>query len=247
MRSKNSEHLELEIRLGTFSQDHHFTPGFHHTQRQIIQKALDRFRTNGTKLKDWTTLPELNYIVSEYGDNIRTIVNPGSPLKTQKKKKLVTLDLTTDRSHGFRICLSEEMDLTEHTHPDIFTMIKKQAPLSVRFVQRASFLTRIPMDTSDLRVQYDISKVSTGANKLECTKQPASYHCEIELKGHLHKLGNEEQEVYDNQFIANQLLCYAKALLGSYRKDDKNVYHALPQPKVFFLNEHWEKEIVKEK
>jgi hypothetical protein len=226
------DQLELEIRVGAFGQDHSFTPGYSHVP--VISKMMKRLRNNTLKLKTWTELAKVPIFNSgEYPNNVRKRV-PLNQLIT--KRKLAKIDIQSDRGMGLRVCLSSEIPVTD---PQVIQDCEKNAPISLRIINRASFVQKISFSNGfEFSVQYDISKVSQpAANKLECTKNPACYHCEVELKTPLAKLGDAETELRQNQMIAYGLLSCAKTFLGTHRLVENDTSERLPPPSLVILSQ----------
>jgi mRNA capping enzyme, beta chain len=228
MRSKNSENLELEIRVGSFASDQTFHPGYSHVP--LMRRMTKRLETNCSKLNSWTALPQISFLSGEYLNNIRKRVAPQQIPIIIQKRKLAKIDISSDRLMGLRVSLSEEIPVAASKLLD--AQNKEQEPIQVRCIYRASFQQKIHFNNKfSVLVQYDISKVSTGApNKLECTKTPAQYHCEVELKDKLIKLGNPDEERIQNQCIAYALLQCAKTFLGTHKMVNGEISERLNQP-----------------
>ncbi len=231
-RSHNSEHLELELRVGTFGQDHSFTAGYSHVP--VISKMMKRLKNNALKLKTWTDVGKAEFNSCEYPNNVRKRVPPNQIIT---KRKLAKIDIQSDRGMGLRVCLSSEIPVTD---PQTLQDCDKNEPISLRIIKRVSFVQKVCFANGfDFLVQYDISKVSQAApNKLECTKNPACYHCELELKTALSKLLDPETEMRQNQMIAYGLLSCAKTFLGTHRIVENDVAERLPPPSLVILSQN---------
>jgi hypothetical protein len=226
VRNHNTEPLELEIRVGLFGQDNTFNPGYSHVA--LMRRMMVRLQNNCAKLKNWTKLDELKFLTSEFPNNVRKRTCPQTKPVLIEKKKLAKIDLSSNRIMGLRVCLSNEIPITDSK---VITDTEKTEPISLRIVHRASFIEKVSFDNFSVSFQYDISKIScTARNKIECTKTPATYHCEIELKDKLQKLGNEEEEKRQNKLIAFTFLNHAKTFLGTHKLIQGEVSEQLCQP-----------------
>ena len=235
VRSKKSEHLELEIRVGTFGQDNTFHPGYSHIG--LIRRMITRLKNNCAKLKSWTTLNEVAFLNTEFPNNVRKRVGLTPIPIIVKKEKLSKIDIGSDRMMlGLRVSLSRETPVLGSSLVD--NEGKELAPSSIRYIHRASFIQKIHFtNTFSVSVQFDISKVSQSApNKLECTKTPAQYHCEVELLDKLTSLNNPEEEIIQNQYIAYALLQAAKTFLGTHKIIVGEVPERLTQPNLVILS-----------
>lgn len=228
-RSQNSKHLEVEVRIGTFSEANHFVAGYNNVA--LSGKLLSRLRKNGSQKSNWTTLNQQTSLNAEYPGNIRKRVTPPNKVPSIcVKRKLATIDLGSDRVFGFRVCLSEEKPV------ELSKSLESSEPLSVRYCERASFTQRLEVGTNFfVNLQYDISKVTVPSkDKKECTKLPAEYHCEVELMDKLFTMGNPEEERRQSMMIAYAMLHQAKALLGTHRFNGET-FEPLPRPTLHLI------------
>jgi hypothetical protein len=233
LRNHNSEPLELEIRVGLFGQDNTFNPGYSHVA--LMKRMMLRLQNNCAKLKNWTKLDDFKFLTSEFPNNLRKRTCPQTTPILIEKKKLAKLDLSSNRIMGLRVCLSNEIPVTDSKR---ITECEKIEPLSMRIVHRASFVEKVCFDNFSVSFQYDISKVSSAArNKIECTKTPASYQCEIEIKDKLIKLGNEQEELRQNRLIAFTFLNNAKTFLGTHKLVSNDVSERLCQPSLAIISQ----------
>ncbi len=234
VRNHNSENLELEIRVGLFGQDNTFNPGYSHVA--LMRRMMIRLENNCSKLKNWTHLGEIQYLNSEFPNNIRKRTAPQTKPIIIEKKNIAKIDLSSTRIMGLRVSLSSEIPVIDLKR---VTECEKNDPISLRIVRRASFIEKISFDNFSVSFQYDISKVSSAArNKIECTKTPATYHCEIELKDKLLKIGNEEEEQRQNKLIAFTFLNNAKVFLGTHKLMPGDTSERLCQPSLSIISQN---------
>jgi hypothetical protein len=231
VRNHNSEHLELEIRVGIFGQDNTFNPGYSHVA--LMRRMMLRLQNNCAKLKNWTQLDDFKFVSSEFPNNLRKRTCPQTQPVLIEKIKLAKIDISSNRIMGLRVCLSSEIPVTDSKR---VTECEKIDAISKRIVHRASFVEKVSFDNFSVSFQYDISKVSSAAlNKIECTKTPATYQCEIEIKDKLLKLGNEEEEIRQNRLIAFTFLNNAKTFLGTHKLVSHDVSERLCQPSLAII------------
>lgn len=231
--------LELEVRIGQFSNGNTFLTGYRHNERDLIKRLKERLEKNVSHLPNWTQ-PGMQsiFIRAEYENGIRQDCIPGSnQSKFNSKKCIEKLDLISDRAYDIRISLSEEFSIDTSQDTELCVSLKTKKPTSVRYIYRATYIEKVPIDEDGFfSLQYDISKVSQpSADKMDCTKAPCNYHCEIELLPGFKRLEDKREEMLQNEFIAKSLLARAKALLGTHIKLDNNNYKVLPCPRLKLL------------
>jgi hypothetical protein len=238
VRDNPQNDIELELRIGQFVSSGTFFPGYQHQNRPVVKRLLSRLTTTCEKKTQWTGKKQYVFIRAEYPQGIRQTCIPKHTDKTlTMKKRLGKIDISTDRVYDLRFSLCRETCVQPKNDHAIYEMVRKNKPESVRVMQRASFVETVPFSkSSSIQLQYDISKVSEQSNsKMSCTKNPCSYHCEIELVSQLQPLKDKDQESKENEYIARVMLSRGKALLGSYTiVADTSV--PLPPPKLFLLN-----------
>ena len=245
-RSQNSNTVELEIRIGLFNEGNVFIPGYNNITP--IKRLIARLKNNGQQKNNWTTLDPVQFMDAIFGD-VRKRIIPGNAPILCVKKKISTLDIGSDRIFGFRVSLSDEkvptVDDIVRAFPkktltsmqECLKELSNEPPALIRYAQRQSFVQKIDFKNGFVvNLRYDISKVSCAKSKMDLTRTPASYHCEIELLDKLFKFGNIEEERQQSKMIAYVMLSQAKALLGTH-KNQAEVYEVLPRPCLHFISQ----------
>lgn len=238
VRERHKEDIEMELRIGQFTNNGEFFPGYQHQNKAVISRLLKRLEKNSKDINTWENVKQYVFIRAEYPNGIRqTCIPKQENSKTFSiKKRLGKVDISTDRIYDLRFSLCRETPVQISKDHAIHEMVKKNKPESVRVMQRASFTEEIPMGDYKFKLQYDISKVSKQSQtKLSCTKYPCTYHCEIELLGKLLPLSDKDEENRQNEFIARSFISRGKALLGTFTLTPSGLVE-LPQPKLYLLN-----------
>lgn len=219
-RATGSKHLEMEIRLGRFTQDHHFQPGY--GSMNLANKLIDSLRKNCETKQGWTQVKPLQIITAQYKDDIRKRVIPGYPQEIIRKRKLATIDIGSNREYGFRFAISEELPVQDH-HCD------RDPPLYLWISERVTFDYISPVDSS-IHLRFDISKTSQrGSNKLEACEKKADFHCEVEF------IESGASSSLTSFQIANILLSTARETMGNYRKNEEGHLIRIPPAKLFLM------------
>jgi hypothetical protein len=231
--------LELELRLGQFSAEGRFTPGFTHDHIQVVQRLLKRFHfMSQHHSAQWTTHPQHVYVRSFYENNIRHTHSPSSTVQAvESKTKLTSLDIGTSRPYQLRCCLSQEQALTTHAATTATTTATTppQPPLRVQLAQRASFTELVPTtETQYIQIRYDITKTSPYClTKAECTSKQCVYHFEMELvKQEVVAPTFAHSQEQENDYIVELLLTRACTMLGTH---DCSTDRRLPEAGLYSL------------
>ena len=236
VREHHNEDIELELRIGQFTVNGEFFPGYQYQNRSVISRLIQRMEKNCESMGEWENNKQYMFIRAEYPNSVRQTCVPNSPKVFTLKKRLGKVDISTDRIYDVRFSLCKETPIRLASNHAIHEMVKRDKPLSVRMIQRASFIETIKMGSSSFKVQYDISKVSRQSNsKMTCTQHPCTYHCEIELIDSLTPMSDKLEEKRQNEFIAMSLISRGRALLGTHTITENGLM-SLPQPKLFVLN-----------
>lgn len=242
MRANHTQNMELEIRVGKFSTDNCFHPGFSADHRILINRMGNRMHKNTIhpEMKHlWSSTPQSLVMRCEYEKGVRKTVKPNHEEEIIVKQRIGKIDITTDREYHLRFSLSRETKINLTPKHHLFNTVNQGPPLSVRYLMRSTFTEKIPSVTKDPEddfcLQWDISKVSErAATKEKSTKSPCTFHCEIELKSQLKPLADKAKEEQQDQLLADLLLARARAVLGtSYIQGDS--LRPLPPAKLMIL------------
>lgn len=211
--SKGSgDSVELEFRLGQH-RNGNFVSGFPPDSQSAVKNLIRRLRYNAECPDLPWTMKTSSFIVAQYEDGIRHICGLDKSEKFQRKEVLASVDFAANnRPYNLRLSLSREQDVCV----PVDDMRRKTPPKSVRIVLRHSFT-----ETTDTGTvfRYDISKVSPeGKDKMECSKKPCYYHCEVEY--------------VSGTFSFDSLWTRAISLLGSHRVYPDGRYEKLPKPEL---------------
>lgn len=231
--------LELELRVGQFTPSNKFIAGYHFNHRVVINRLIDRMSTVCEERENWANKKQYMFMRAAYPSGIRQTCIPNVQKTFSTKKVIEKLDLSSDRLYDLRISLSMEEPVNIKNNREIREMVKKRKPYSIRIIQRASFVETLPLDLEGgtFQLQFDISKVSPQAkNKLECTNQPCSYHCEIELLTPIAPSKSPEEELAQNRLIARSILARGRVLLGTHVLDEGGQSSRIQTAKVYMLN-----------
>ena len=237
----DSNHSELEIRIGSFSTEGNFTAGYNSNHIKVINRLNSRLKkTCAAFPTTWVLVPQYSYIVGDHGENIRSTVIPNKEPEIIKKTRVNFVNLTSDRPMHLRVTLSNEIPIKSN---EVLKRIQKTPPISVRYVQRASFIHILKMGCKKVEFRVDISKVGfSGSNKLEATKahnekgDNCSYHCETELVTKLRPITDKKLEHREDEFIAEAILSFGKSLLGSFEIQSDGSSVQLPAANLYLLN-----------
>ena len=146
MRENSQKNLELEVRIGQFTSENDFISGYSAEFMSLITRMLKRLQKNTEVLKSTWKMVEPKYTMlrCEFDRGLRKTARPNFEEEYITKKRIGKIDILTDRQYHLRISLSEEtkVDMVK-SHP-MYEVVKKQAPKSLRYIQRASFLEVIP-------------------------------------------------------------------------------------------------------
>lgn len=226
-RMKNSQFLEIELRLGRFATNNHFTPGY--SCRDLANKLMCALAKNCQHKLGWTEIKKHQFMTATFPKNIRKRTHILKPPEIVRKNKITTLDIGSDREYGLRLAVSEEIPIRDNFYDT-------EEPMNLRITERASFIQTLKLSPLlEVTFQYDISKTSTkGATKMDLTKNPSEYHCEIELIGNLVPLANKTEQRKQSQLIAAALLSCGRELFGNFRLTD-NGLERLPTPALHFI------------
>jgi len=243
MRTNHGENLELEVRVGQFTTDNQFHPGYTHEHLKVINRLLQRMQHNTeheTMKQHWSMEDKYMVMRCEYDKGVRKTCRPTFPETYMVKKRVGKIDMITDRQYHLRFSLSREtaIQLTRNHH--LYDTVKRNPPKSVRYLLRASFVEKVPSlsgdSADDFSFQWDISKVSdTASNKKKSTESPCTYHCEIEVKTKLLPLADKEKEHQQDCLLADLLIARSKALLGTTYLQKDQPPRSLPPAKLVIL------------
>jgi len=242
IRENHKDDLELELRVGKFTSENEFVSGYTHDHMDLINRLLQRLKKNtehSDYKKTWTMEPKYLMMRCQFAKNIRKTCRPSYREEFLMKKLVGKIDIHTDRQYHLRASLIKEIQID--CNQSQYEYLKKTAPISVRYIQRASFQEVVPyigsQDLKEIVFQYDISKVSEAApTKKKCTEIPCTYHCELELKTKLIPIPDKKVETQQNYLIADMLISRARALLGTSHLDSEKVLRPLPPAKLLVIN-----------
>jgi hypothetical protein len=243
MRNNSQENLELEVRVGQFSNESEFQSGYTREHLQIIPRLLARLQKNTEHpelKKFWTSEPKYMLMRLQFDNDLRRTIRPSFPADFVVKKRIGKLDILTDRQYHLRVSLSREntIEITK-AHP-MYDTVTKHPPKSVRYIYRAVFTEKVPSvsghDDENYTFNWEISKVSNSAgNKKKSTETECFYHCELELCTKLSPIANTEEETEKNSLLADLILARAKALLGTTYYDNTNSLKKIPDSRLTLL------------
>lgn len=246
-RQNHTEQMEIEARVGKFTHEHEFVAGYPKEQIPLITKMLERMQKNATVMDDpraprnkWEMIPKYYMVRGSYDHGLRRTCRPNqTEPEFVLKKQVGKLDLLTDRSYHLRISLCKESTVEMNKSHPMYETVTKKPPLSVRYVQRASFVERVPAfeNFPEIVFQWDISKTSPEApTKAKASESPCMYHCECELQTKLFPVENKLLERQQDEYIAQMLICRASALLGTSYKSAQGQLVPLPPAKLVVIN-----------
>lgn len=223
MRSNSNDNLELEVRVGQFTTENDFQSGYSFDHLKLINRMLQRLQKNTEhpELKSrWTMEPKYMMMRCEYDGGLRKTCRPSFPEEYMIKKRVGKIDVLTDRQYHLRFSLSRESKVELTKNHQFYEMVKQKPPLSVRYVYRANFTETVPAlsgkSEDDYVFNWEIAKVSDSAsNKKKSTEQPASYHCELELKTKLLPIEDKDEENQKNSLLADLIISRGRSLLGT--------------------------------
>jgi hypothetical protein len=243
MRNNHGENLELEVRVGQFTTDNNFQPGYTHEHLKVINRLLQRMQKNTEhhEMKQtWSMEDKYMVMRCEYDKGVRKTCRPKFPEEYMVKKRVGKIDMITDRQYHLRFSLSRETNIQLTRNHHLYETVKRNPPKSVRYLLRASFTENVPAASGnpedDFCFQWDISKVSDPAsNKKKSTEAPCTYHCEIEVKTKLLPLDDKEKEHQQDCLLADLLIARARAFLGTTYLQTNQEPRSLPPAKLVIL------------
>lgn len=246
LRDHHSENLELEIRVGHFSADNDFVAGINHKHLKTNLRLLTRIEKNATVLKQWKLQEDLFTMMRfEYDGGVRKTcrVKTDNPPDYIAKRVLKKIDIVTNRPFHFRLAISRETRLHITPSHHMYETVTKKPPLSVRIIQRKSFLETVPNETNSFlgtkdnlpfQFQWDLSKVSPpAATKQQATTEPAVYQVEFELKSQLIPIPDSAQEQTCNELLARLIMERIYATSGTHViKKIENIQKDIQNPSI---------------
>ncbi len=234
IRAHPAESLELEVRVGKFTSEHDFVAGYPKELIPLVTKLLSRLSKSAqVDPTRWQSIPKYQMIRAFHDKGLRQTCRPGHEAEFTLKQQIGKLDLMTDRSYHLRVSLCKENTIEMTKNHPMYNTVTKNPPVSVRYVQRASFLETV---NSEIIFQWDISKTSSEApNKIKAAESPCSYHCEVELKTKLAPLEDKVAEKSQDELITDLLLTRAQSFLGTTFVS-KGQFLPLPPPKLVIIN-----------
>ena len=235
LRRNHAENLEFEIRLGQFTVDNEFEPGYRHEHLQVVSRLRTRLENN-TKhpsLSSCWKMTEPMYLMirCEYDGGVRKTCRNRDKDQPETeeymlKRRMGKVDILTDRPYHFRASVSRETKLNITPAHHMYKTVTQNPPKSLRYVMRASFLETVPAlpgvflgtdGNLPFAFQWDISKVSeSGVTKRQATEGHCSYHCEFELRNKLLPIDDKETESQLNNLLVELVVARIRALAGSH-------------------------------
>jgi len=242
LRQNSTKDMELEIRVGQFTSENDFQSGYAHEHLKLINRMLQRLQKNTehNELKHkWSMEPKYMMMRCEYPQGLRKTCRPSFPEEYLIKKRIGKIDVLTDRQYHLRFSLSEEQKIEITKNDSLYETVKQHPPLSVRYMQRANFVEKVPCPSGNpanlIEFKWEIAKVSSSAsNKKKSTELPCTYHCEIELKTKLFPIQDPEEEDLKNSLLADLIIARAKSLLGTTYIENQT-FTNLPPAKLTIL------------
>lgn len=237
VRKRYTENVEFEMRLGMFTSENDFEPGFRYEHREVLARLRQRLENNtkDPRTSSHWKLVEPMYMMMrcEYENGVRkTCRSRGDKTASQDteeymiKRRIGKADILSDRPYHFRASVSRETKLHITPAHHLYKAVTQNPPKSVRYIQRVSFLETVPAvpgvllgteHNAPFTFQWDISKVSESGNtKKQATEGQCTYHCEFELGNKLVAVEDKEQERQLNQLLVELVLARMRALAGSY-------------------------------
>lgn len=235
VRQHNAENLEFEVRLGQFTVDNEFEPGYRHEHLQVVSRLRSRLENNTkhpSMASHWKIVEPMYLMIRcEYDGGVRKTCrnrDKGQP-ETEEymlKRRMGKVDILTDRPYHFRASVSRETKLNITPAHHMYKTVTQNPPKSLRYVMRASFLETVPAlpgvflgteGNLPFAFQWDISKVSeSGVTKRQATEGHCSYHCEFELRNKLLSIDDKDTESQLNNLLVDLIVARIRALAGSY-------------------------------
>lgn len=235
LRKNHAENLEFEIRLGQFTTDNEFEPGYRHEHLSVVSRLRHRIEANtrDPRLSSQWKSAEPMYLMMrcEYDGGVRkTCRNREKDQPDTEeyilKRRMGKVDILSDRPYHFRASVSRETKLNITPAHHLYKTVTQNPPKSVRYVLRASFLETVPAiegttlgteHNQPFVFQWDISKVSdSGVTKKQATEGQCVYHCEFELRNKLVPVDDKEKEHQLNNLVVDLVVARMRALSGSH-------------------------------
>lgn len=217
MESARGARAEMELRLGKFSGQAHFQPGF--GSRELANKLVAALQMNSKHKPGWSAIDPVQFVTAQYPGNVRKRVTPGRAQEVVRKTRIGCVDIGSNREFGLRFAVSEEVPASEPADGE--------PPVSVWVTERASFTEDIALSGYNIRVRFDISMQSQpAANKKLIEEKKADFHCEIEIV--------DGFDATRSRAIAQKLLDIGRACMGTH-------YHTqagkikMPPPNLFLM------------
>jgi hypothetical protein len=232
MRKNHTQNLEFEIRVGQFTSENEFEPGFRHEHIAMVSRLRSRIEKNTESLPTWSILEPMYMMMRcEFDGGIRKTCRqkPQEGIATEEymmKQRIGKVDIMTDRPYHFRASVSRETKLNMTSSHHMYKTVTQSPPKSIRYVLRASFIEAIPTipgvfmgtrNNEPYSFQWDISKVSeSGTTKKNAAEGQCSYHCEFELRNTLVPVEDKDVETQLNNTLVDLLIARIRAVSGSY-------------------------------
>lgn len=235
VRKNHADNLEFEVRIGQFTVDNEFEPGYRYDHLPVVARLRARMENNTKDARlssQWKVAePMYKMIRCEYEGGVRRTCRQREPDKPESeeylmKRRMGKVDILTDRPYHFRASVSRETRLHITPSHHMYQTVTQNPPKSVRFVQRASFLETVPAlpgvvlgteNNQPFVFQWDLSKVSEpGPNKKAAAEGQCTYHCEFELRNKLIPVENKDHEAQLNNLLVDLVVARIRALSGSH-------------------------------
>jgi hypothetical protein len=240
---KSKKNLELECRIGQFTTQHQFVPGYEYQHLKVITKMISSLHKKVACCSNWSSIERYKFCRCQFAHDIRSTHIEGKKAIYVKKKGIDKINIKTDnREYDVRFALASEEVVELKQNKDVYNMISKSEPDNVRLGKRLSFFEEVNTNNDDkkpndfeFKLRYDITQFTKPArNKIEACGEPTDYHCEIEMDNQLLPLENKEIENKQNRYIAKVLLSRIGSLLGTSVITPSG-HESLDHPKFYLL------------
>lgn len=99
--------------------------------------------------------------------------------------------------------------------------VTQDAPLSMRYIRRASFIETLAGPAGTFVFQWDISKVSDAtATKKQAAENACTYHVEFELKSKITPIQDKALEAEHDRILVRLVIARIRKLCGSHYIED---------------------------
>ena len=180
-RTRTQPGSQLAIRVGHFGTNGEFINGYQYEHMTLVSKLRACLKKTCAERSNWACEPDILLMRSDYTDQVRstTTVSQNTLIVT-KKTRLQHLGVSTNREYDLLVSLTHETVITPDQNSELFRVMNRREPKSVRFIQKALYQEVVTHDDLIVTLKYEILKISPkGVTKIASTGQPCSYECSV--------------------------------------------------------------------